>query len=238
MSLSEQLGEWWPLLGDEFSKPYMFELTGKLVPSIKEGTIQPPKEMIFRAFKLCPPSKLKVVIMGQDPYPYGEADGLAFSSKREKIPKSLAYIFGELAEEGFGIRKKASLEDWAEQGVLLLNTVLTTELRDTMAHSKVGWDIFIKAVLKVINNLKQPFVVMAWGKPAQKIVKENIQFLGPGHKNRMYLEWYHPNAGTYKPSNSFNGCGHFKQANEWLEKMGEYPILWNVTKSQQALQSL
>jgi uracil-DNA glycosylase len=223
MNLAEKLGDWYPLLKEELALPYMYKLSADILPSIKDGTIQPHPDNIFRAFKLCPPDKVKIVVTGQDPYPGGEADGLAFSSKTGKIPKSLRFIFEELTACGMGKRINPDLSDWAEQGVLLLNTCLTTVKGETLAHSRVGWQKFVHRALYQLNETaSQPFVVMAWGKDAQRLIRDTITY----KTGRLILEWHHPNAGTYDSTRKFTGCNHFIQANEFLKQKGVQPIQW------------
>jgi len=218
MKLNQVLGAWYPILRPEFNKDYMVNI-GRSIGLVPEDKLQPAYLNIFRSLELTPPESVKVVIIGQDPYPGGEADGLAFSSNfNSRVPYSLQVIFDELEEEGFGSRFRASLDDWAEQGVLLLNTHLTTVLGTINAHANIGWDEFTSVILdRTVDNTP---VYMVWGNPAKALVKQALPAATPN-----LLFWSHPAATRY--GSPFKGCGHFKEANRILESQGKKPIIWN-----------
>jgi uracil-DNA glycosylase len=177
MDIEKQLGEWYPLLSHVFDTEWMQKL-GKRLGAAKSVT--PSIDNLFRAFSLCPPSRVRVVIVGQDPYILGEADGLAFSSFGKMTP-SLEVIFAEINRTHTCPRTVSWLDDWAAQGVLLINSVLTTELGKSKAHAGWGWELFTQEVLKVIGRLPQHTVVMAWGKDAQNIVNQFKVLAGSTH---------------------------------------------------------
>lgn len=222
-SFSQQLGiEWYSLLKEEFDKEYM-DVLGRRLGSVRDR-MTPVLADIFKAYQYVQPSQLKVLIIGQDPYPTpGVAHGLAFSYHGTSIPKSLKIIFDELEAEGYGKRTGADLTDWAKQGVMLLNTVLTTTQGESFAHKNWGWEPFIAATLRKISLLKHPFVVMAWGSPAQDIVRKYID-VDP--VERLILTTCHPMAQQYNPKIKFIGCNHFTKANDHLLNYGLEPVSW------------
>lgn len=225
MNLQQQLGEWYPLLSHVFDTDW-FQKLGRRLGAAK--CIQPQLENLFRAFRLCPPSKVKVVIIGQDPYINGEADGLAFSSYGKMTP-SLEVVFEEINRTHTCMRTQTHLDDWAVQGVFLLNSVLTTEMGQSKAHHAWGWENFIQETIKVVNRLPQPIVYLLWGRDAQAImgcVNTMGQVSKQGHCPRLILKTYHPQAQNYSPSNKFVGCNHFNDANLFLLKHGIKPIWW------------
>lgn len=230
MNLQQQLGEWYPLLSHLFDTEWMQKL-GRRVGAAEN--VQPRLDLLFRAFQLCPPSRVQVVILGQDPYINGEADGLAFSSYGKLTP-SLEVIFAEINRTHSFSRTQTHLDDWAEQGVLLLNAVLTTRLGKSKAHEGWGWEYFLKSVLFEVNKLRQPIVYMMWGKDAQRaVLPGQREFLNKelGTVPTLYLKAYHPQAQNYNPSNKFIGCNHFVQANLFLMQQGLSPIWWpNIDK--------
>lgn len=218
MNLQQQLGEWYPLLSHVFDTDWMKKL-GRRLGAAK--CIQPQMHNLFRAFSLCPPSKVKVVIIGQDPYINGEADGLAFSSFGKMTP-SLEVVFEEINRTHTCKRTVTHLDDWAVQGVLLINAVLTTDLGKSRAHKDWGWENFTDAVMKSICKLPQPIVFLLWGRDAQAVTK-GVYTSNP----RLYLKAVHPQAQNYNPTNKFVGCNHFIEANVFLVKHGVHPIWWS-----------
>lgn len=225
MELQEQLGpEWYELLGPLFAEDWM-ETLGKRIEAVAEkGMLEPHNpDDIFKAYRMVQPSQLKVLILGQDPYPNGQADGLAFSTKERLPPKTLRIVFDELERTGFGERHNPNLEDWAAQGVMLLNTILTCTFRDTLSHKGWGWEKFIGATLDHINDLGHLFVVMCWGTHAKELVSEHI-LSGP---KRLILKSCHPVAQSYNPSIRFVGCGHFRKSNDFFTANNTRRILWN-----------
>lgn len=176
----------------------------------------------FRAFKLCPLDKIKVVIYGQDPYHNGSACGLAFSGRRnEKIPRSLKTIFDELKRNYPDIQlNHPDLSDWAKQGVLLLNKCLTVNPGDAGSHKDI-WDSFIIEVTKYICKMRPQTIFVLWGKEAQK--------MEPHIKNCKILSCGHPSPMAFHAKNPFKGCEHFLRINKRLRKMGEEEIDWSLT---------
>ena len=162
------IGNDWDLaLEDEFNKDYFLKVKDFVDREYETKMIYPPYDEIFNAFKFTPLSKVKVVILGQDPYhEAGQAHGLAFSTPDGRpIPRSLKNIFKEInAEYDYPIPESGCLEKWAKQGVFLLNTVLTVEDGNANSHSKCGWQTFTDNVIKILNNQKQPIVFLLWGK--------------------------------------------------------------------------
>lgn len=217
--------DWKKKLGTEFTSEYFLEIESFLNHEIKRGKIIFPKKIdIFNAFKFTPLSKTKVVIVGQDPYHgEGQAHGLSFSVQTGiKIPPSLKNIYKELESEniGFNIPDHGHLKSWADQGILLLNNVLTVEKSCAGSHQKKGWEKFTDKVIEVLLEKKQPIVFMLWGKPAQKKCKVLID------SHHKILESVHPSPlSAYR---GFLGCNHFKKCNELLSKSGQSPINWNL----------
>lgn len=219
MNLQQQLGEWYPLLSHVFDTDWFQKLGRRLGAA---NNIVPAQQNWFRAFRLCPPSKVKVVIIGQDPYINGEADGLAFSSYGKMTP-SLEVLLEELNRTGW-TRTQTHLDDWAVQGVFLLNAVLTTQIGKSRMHAGWGWELFIQEVLKHIYNLKQPIVIMAWGRDAQGVISKYYREAKWGP--RLYIKACHPQAQNFNPTNKFVGCNHFDQANIFLVQHNVRPIWW------------
>jgi uracil-DNA glycosylase len=215
---------WKRELKDEFDKSY-FE---KIVHFLKEEkiagkVIYPPGKLIFNAFDNTPFDKVKVVIIGQDPYHGpGQAHGLCFSvPDKVQPPPSLINIFKELHEDlGIPLPNSGNLEKWAKQGVLLLNASLTVEASKPMSHSEIGWHVFTNEVIKHISRDREHVVFMLWGKFAQ-----NKETLIDGSKHKI-LKAAHPS--PLSAYNGFMGCKHFSKANNWLREMGEKPIDWSL----------
>ena len=200
---------WKKLLSAEFEKPYMQKLEETLKKEYETKTIYPKKENIFSAFNLTSFEKIKVVIIGQDPY-HGpnQAHGLCFSvQKGVKIPPSLANIYKEL-ENDMGLKPPihGNLESWAHEGVLLLNALLTVEDGKPMSHKNLGWDQFTDRVIDIINEKKENVVFLLWGAPAQKKAK-NVD-----EKKHCVLKAVHPSPlSSYR---GFFGCQHFSKCND------------------------
>ena len=216
--------KWAHALGgkDFFNSPELYELGKKLMTSKR---MTPAWDNVFKAYELTAPDEIKVLIIGQDPYPTpGHAMGLAFSSgKPGTIPYSLQQMFKDmnLSYPSTAGRKNGDLSDWAKQGVMLLNTCLTTEEGVAFAHKGWGWEFIIERTLQVINALPQRYVVMAWGKAAQQLADKHIQ---PGDR-RMILKTAHPANERYNKG-SYVGSQHFYHANEYLFAYGIEPINW------------
>lgn len=214
---------WKEALGAEFEKPYFAALVQELHRQKQAGeVIFPPGGQIFKAFELCPLGKVKVVILGQDPYHgYGQAMGLSFSVPQGvEAPPSLKNIFKEI-ESDLGIRMSGSpdLRPWAEQGVLLLNSVLTVRAGQPTSHSRIGWQTFTDAVIKTISDRCEGVVFLLWGNYARsKAVLVD--------KSRHHvLEAPHPSPLA---RGAFFGCRHFSATNEILATEGKSPIDWKL----------
>ncbi len=215
--------EWLPFLEPEFKKPYYRDLYNFIKKEYSEKVIFPPSEDIFNALKYTPIDKVKVVLLGQDPYHEpGQAHGLSFSVKPGvKTPPSLVNMYKELnAEYGYPMPNNGYLVKWAKQGVLLMNTVLTVRNGAANSHKGKGWENFTDAVIKAVNSQERPVVYFLWGGNARS--KKNL-ITNPKH---LVLETVHPS--PLSAYNGFFGCGHFKKANEFLEANGIEPIDWQI----------
>ena len=215
--------QWRAALADEFAAPYMADLKRFLLERKAAGKrIFPPGSQWFRALDLTPPDKVRVVILGQDPYHGpGQAHGLCFSVQPGvPVPPSLLNIYKEL-ERDLGIPRPLHgfLEPWAQQGVLLLNAVLTVEMGDAGSHQGRGWERFTDAVIARVNALDHPVAFLLWGSHAQK--------KAAGVDNR-HLVLKAPHPSPLSAHRGFLGCGHFSQANAWLEEQGMAPIDWTL----------
>ena len=213
--------DWKEILSEEFSKPYFKELVEFVRAEYAAGEVFPKGRDIFRAFDKCPFEKLKVVIIGQDPYHgVGQANGLCFSvGEGVPFPPSLQNIFKEVnTDTGAPIPTSGNLDRWAEQGVLLLNAVLTVRAHQAASHAGRGWEQFTDAVVRAIATRKQGVVYMLWGSYAQKkgaIADPN---------NNLILKSVHPSPlSSYR---GFFGCRHFSKANDYLASVGREQIVW------------
>ena len=211
------------IIEQEKQKDYYKELMVFVDSEYKTKTIFPPRDNIFNAFKYTPLDKVKVVILGQDPYHgEGEAHGLAFSVNHGiKIPPSLKNIYKEInLEYGYDIPNTGYLVKWAKQGVLLLNTVLTVEKDKPASHKSKGWEIFTDRIISELNESENPIVFMLWGNYA----KSKLDLLNnPKH---LILESVHPS--PFSARNGFFGNNHFKLANEFLKKNDIDLIDWKI----------
>ncbi len=215
--------DWLGPMGAEFKKPYYAKLYRTVLNEYQTKQIFPASDDIFNAFNLTPLSKVKVVILGQDPYHGdGQAHGLSFSVRPNvAIPPSLLNIYQELESDcGCYIPNNGYLEKWAKQGVLLLNTVLTVQAHKAFSHRGIGWEEFTDAAIRAVNEQDRPIVYLLWGKPAQS---KKSMLNNPKH---LILEAPHPSPlSAYR---GFFGCHHFSKANEFLEEHGETPIDWQI----------
>lgn len=213
--------DWKAILQEEFDKPYFEELVSFVKEEYSRGTVYPAGRNIFRAFDRCPVDKLKVVIIGQDPYHGpGQANGLCFSvGEGVPFPPSLQNILKEVRDDvGAPIPLSGELERWAEQGVLLLNAVLTVRAHEAASHAGHGWERFTDAVVKAIAERKEGIVYMLWGSYAQK--KGSIA----DPSRNLILKAVHPSPlSAYR---GFFGCKHFSAANAYLSSIGKEPIEW------------
>lgn len=215
--------DWLEPLQEEFRKPYYRQLYQTVLKEYASGAVFPPADDIFNAFHLTPLSKVKVVILGQDPYHnVGQAHGLCFSVRPgTEIPPSLVNIYRELQEDlGCRIPNNGYLVKWAQQGVLLLNTVLTVRAHQANSHQNIGWENFTDAVIRIVDGQEQPIVFLLWGKPAQS--KKRL-LSNPNHK---ILEAPHPS--PLSAHRGFFGCKHFSKTNEFLQEYGLSPIDWQI----------
>jgi uracil-DNA glycosylase len=214
--------EWLEVLGDEFGKPYFRALKSFLVEEKKHYRIYPPGPLIFNALNSTPYSKVKVVILGQDPYHgEGQAHGLCFSvPKGVAPPPSLQNIFKELkADLGLDPPSHGCLQAWAERGVLLLNAVLTVRANQPRSHAGKGWEIFTDAVIQSLNAREKPVCFMLWGRDARS-KKQLLQ-----EDKHLILEAAHPSPFS---ASGFLGCRHFSKANQWLQAQGIEPVDWSL----------
>lgn len=212
---------WKERLVDEFEKPYFKQLTDFVRKEYQTNRVYPPGSMIFNAFEHCPLDKVKVVILGQDPYHEpGQAHGLSFSVKEGvRFPPSLVNIFKEIAgDTGSALPASGDLTRWADQGVLLLNDTLTVRAHQAGSHQRQGWEEFTDAAIRSLAHEREGIVYMLWGSYAQK----KGAFID-ATKN-LVLKTVHPSPlSAYR---GFFGCRHFSQANAYLQQMGLAPIDW------------
>jgi len=213
---------WQVKLGSEINKEYFLKLSSFIDHEREQGlSIYPPINEVFSAFNHTPFDKVKVVIIGQDPYHGpGQAHGLSFSVRPEvKIPPSLRNIYKELHEDlGCPISSEGDLSSWADQGVLLLNTVLTVEQGKAGSHHKKGWENFTDKVIEILNEEKEHLVFLLWGSPAQK------KGAKVDSKKHLVLKSVHPSPlSAYR---GFFGSKPFSKANEYLKKNKLDPIHW------------
>jgi uracil-DNA glycosylase len=215
--------DWLEPLKPEFKKTYYKKLYETVNEEYRSHVIYPPADDIFNAFAFTPLKDVKVVILGQDPY-HGEnqAHGLCFSVKPEvEIPPSLVNIYKELKDDcGCYIPDHGCLTKWADQGVLLLNTVLTVRAHQANSHRGIGWEEFTDAAIRILNEQDRPMVFLLWGRPAQMKKK---MLNNPKH---LVLEAPHPSPlSAYR---GFFGCRHFSRTNKFLKEQGLTPIDWQI----------
>ena len=222
---TETLGAWKVLLSQELQKPYFTELCARTDQAYASTTVFPPEPTLFSAFGLTPPEKVQVVILGQDPYHEpGQAHGLAFSVRADtRLPPSLVNIFKELtADVGAVPPRSGDLTAWAEQGVLLLNSILTVEAGKANSHRSFGWQTFTDAVVASVAQLPQPVAFLLWGVQAGKkaAVAEASAF------PRLVLKSAHPS--PLSASRGFFGSRPFSKINAFLLENGAAPIDWQL----------
>ena len=216
--------DWAEALKGEYSKPYYRDLYNKINQEYREREIFPPADDIFNAFHLTPLKEVKVVILGQDPYHnVNQAHGLSFSVKPEQknIPPSLQNIYQELHDDlGCTIPDHGCLTKWAEQGVLMLNTVLTVRAHQANSHRGIGWEEFTDAAIMALNSQDRPIVFILWGSPAQR---KKAMLNNPKH---LILTAPHPS--PLSAFRGFFGSRPFSQTNRFLEEHGIEPIDWQI----------
>ncbi len=213
---------WLDILADEFNKDYFKTLQNFLSQEYSSTIVFPQNEKIFNAFLQTKFSDIKVVILGQDPYINDhQAHGLCFSVERGALPPSLCNIFKELKNEyGHDLPTHGNLTNWAKQGVLLLNTILTVRRGESLSHKDKGWEIFTRAVIEKIAAKLTPIVFILWGRNAQKAVE------GIDLSRHCVLSSAHPS--PFSAHNGFFGNGHFKKCNDFLTSHGLTPIDWKI----------
>ncbi len=214
---------WLPVLGDEPNKPYYQELYHFVSEERRKYTVYPPAQDVFNALLYTPYEQVRVMLIGQDPYhEEGQAHGMAFSVRPGvPPPPSLVNIFKELHEDvGFRIPNHGYLVPWAEQGVLLLNAVLTVRAHQANSHQGKGWETFTDTVIRAVNQKETPVVFLLWGAYAQRKA-ELID-----KSRHVILQAPHPS--PLSASRGFFGCRHFSKANAALEKAGLPPIDWQL----------
>ena len=221
--MPEITNDWAIKLKPEYSKPYYRKLFDFIGKEYSSHTVFPPGDDIFNAFHLTPLNNVKVVIIGQDPYHEpNQAHGLSFSVKPGvDIPPSLLNIYKELHEDmGCYIPDNGYLVKWANQGVLLLNAVLTVRAHEAASHQNKGWEEFTDSVIRILNEEDRPIVFLLWGSFARSKKK---MLNNPNH---MILEAPHPSPlSAYR---GFFGCKHFSKTNEFLESKGLTGIDWQI----------
>ncbi|MBE6032032.1 MAG: uracil-DNA glycosylase [Clostridiales bacterium] len=215
--------DWLSAIGPEFEKPYYKKLRQFLIGEYRTRRIYPPADDIFNAFHFTPLSKVKVLLLGQDPYHNeNQAIGASFAvPANQEIPPSLVNIYKELQDDlGCYVPNHGYLKKWADQGVLLLNTVLTVRAHQANSHQGLGWEIFTDAVIEAVNALDRPVVYFLWGRPAQ--TKKSML------NNPKHLILTAPHPSPLSAYRGFFGCRHFSQANAFLEANGVEPIDWQI----------
>ena len=227
--LTESVGEWQPTVDAYFSSPEGTALLKALDERLSAGEVIYPPDPL-RALRMTPLSKVRVVILGQDPYHgEGEAVGMAFSvpADRKKLPPSLKNIFKEIAREyETSVADAGDLTPWAGEGVLLLNTVLTVAADSAGSHGKLGWQTLTDALIARVAARPEPHVYLLWGRWAH--LKEDLIRKKAGGP-KLILKSNHPSPlSALRGPEPFIGNGHFEAANAWLEAHGEKPIHWDL----------
>ncbi|MBQ4282876.1 MAG: uracil-DNA glycosylase [Lachnospira sp.] len=216
--------DWLDAISGEFKKDYYKQLFEFVKSEYDRYVIFPPADDIFNAFHFTPLSKVKVLVLGQDPYHnVNQAHGLSFSvpTSQKEIPPSLQNIYKELSTDcGCYIPNNGYLKKWADQGVLMLNTVLTVRAHQANSHQGKGWEKFTDAVIEAVNQQDRPIVYMLWGKPAQSKI--------PMLNNPKHLVLKAPHPSPLSAYRGFFGCGHFSEANRFLTENGLEPIDWQI----------
>ena len=215
--------DWKLFLKDELLSPYFADIKAKYILALKEKQkIYPPPALTFNAFNLCPLNKLKIVLLGQDPYHQeNQAMGLSFSvPPGVKIPPSLRNIYKEL-ESDLGIKpaKSGDLSKWAKEGVLLLNSILSVKENSPLSHSNLGWEKFSDSVIKKLSEKKDSLVFLLWG----NFAKAKASLIDG--KKHLVLKAAHPSPLA---RTGFLGCKHFSKSNDFLKSRGKEPVNWDL----------
>lgn len=222
--MSMLTNDWSLALKDEFNKPYYRDLYRFVKEEYSTKVVYPSADDIFNALHLTPLKDVKVLILGQDPYHNEhQAHGLSFSvlPDQKDIPPSLQNIYKELQEDlGCYIPNNGYLKKWADQGVLMLNTVLTVRAHEPNSHQGRGWENFTDAIIQAVNQKDEPVVYMLWGKPAQSKI--------PMLTNPKHLILKAPHPSPLSAYRGFFGCRHFSKCNEFLSQNGLEPIDWQI----------
>lgn len=214
---------WKKVLKKEFEKPYFTELADFVRNEYDNEIVYPPSKFIFKAFELCPFDKVRVVILGQDPYHgKGQAHGLCFSvAEKIPVPPSLKNIYKEIHDDlKIPVPKKGNLGSWAKQGVLLLNATLSVRESSPGSHQNKGWEKFTDSVIRALSEQKENLVFILWGRYAQ----EKGAIIDA--KKHLILIAAHPS--PFSAYNGFFGCRHFSKTNEYLKTHGKEPIDWRI----------
>lgn len=219
------MNTWHEAVGAEKEQPYFQHILNSVKTEREAGgAVYPPAADVFNAFKATEFGQVKVVVLGQDPYHgAGQAHGLAFSVRPDiAVPPSLANIYKELANDiaGFQIPRHGYLQRWAEQGVLLLNTVLTVRAGQAHSHASLGWEQFTDRVIAQLNEHREHIVFLLWGSHAQK--------KGAFIDRSRHLVLTSPHPSPLSAHRGFFGCRHFSKTNAYLQEHGETPIDWQV----------
>lgn len=221
--MSNVAEDWRAVMAEEIKKPYYKELSRFVLTEYKKGTVYPPQDDIYNAF-VTPLKDVKVLLLGQDPYHNEhQAHGMSFSvlPDQKDIPPSLQNIYKELESDlGCYIPDNGYLQKWADQGVMLLNTVLTVRAHQANSHKDHGWETFTDRVIQVLNEQDRPMVYFLWGRPAQ--MKASML------NNPKHLVLKAPHPSPLSAYRGFFGCKHFSQCNEFLIKNGLEPIDWQI----------
>lgn len=214
---------WFPWLQNEWKQPYFLKLASFVHEAYAEGGVYPPKQQVFSAFENCDLNKIRVVILGQDPYHQkGQAHGMCFSvNPGVRIPPSLCNIYQELHDDvGCYVPNNGYLMPWAKQGVFLLNTILTVKDSHPLAHKGKGWEEFSDHAIERINELEEPVVFLLWGRNARS--KASMI----DRSRHLVLEAPHPSPLSARYG--FFGCRHFSKANAFLSEHGRGTIDWQI----------
>lgn len=211
---------WYDIMSEEYNKKYFIDLENYIIEEYKNKIVFPDSESVFKALKLTDYNDVKVVILGQDPYHgIGEAQGLSFSVPNNiQKPPSLRNIFKELKSDLDIERESNDLTDWANQGILLLNSILTVVKDSPLSHKDKGWEIFTDEIIRKLNNRKKPIVFILWGNYARS--KKNLIT----NKNHFIIESAHPS--PLSASRGFFGSKPFSKANDFLEKNNIEKVRW------------
>lgn len=219
---------WQKVLEEELKKPYLVHLASFLKQErASNAAIYPPEELVFNALSQTPFDKVKVVIVGQDPYHgAGEAHGLSFSvPKGVAIPPSLRNIYKEISDDlGIAPPSHGCLLKWAQQGVLLLNATLTVREDTPLSHHKMGWELFTDAIIRKLANRDEPVIFVLWGKNAAQKCK-NVEEIVQSKRHSILMA---PHPSPFSAHSGFFGCGHFSKINDLLKERREVPIDWKI----------